>query len=213
MQLVVELPAKDVGDELRDLEIVDLGLAAHVVRLANLAALQHEEHGGGDVAGVDVEARARARRSLVRVYGDLLAVDDLVDAERDELLRVLPLAESVHHIHRDDRQPVRVEVRVADHLGRRLRGRVGVGGAVGVVFLEVLAVLGRAEDLVGREVDERLELRQPACVLEEVEGRPDVVHHEGHRVRDRVVHVRLRGEVQYDLDVLANLVDQPRGDG
>ena len=63
------------------LEIVELDLALDVVLLAVHALVEHEEHRRRDVARVDVPARARLDRASVRVYRDLLAALDLVDAQ------------------------------------------------------------------------------------------------------------------------------------
>mmetsp|Transcript_17559 Transcript_17559/g.57496 ORF Transcript_17559/g.57496 Transcript_17559/m.57496 type:complete len:248 (-) Transcript_17559:1745-2488(-) len=214
VHLVHELFAELRRDEAGHLQVVQLGLALDVVLLAEPAVLEHEPHRLGDVARVDVEAGAGTDRALIRVDGDLLAAVDLADAQGDELLRVLPLAKRVHHVHRDERHPVRAEVRVADHLGRRLGGRVRVGRLVRVALLEGLAVLGRAEHLVCRKVDEFLQVGQRARVLEHGEGRLDVVLHKWHGRADRIVDVCLGSDVQDNLDTWRiNLVSESWWDG
>mmetsp|Transcript_15804 Transcript_15804/g.50680 ORF Transcript_15804/g.50680 Transcript_15804/m.50680 type:complete len:306 (-) Transcript_15804:1654-2571(-) len=135
VHLVDQLAAQLRRDEAGHLEVVELRLPLDVVLFAELGLVQHKEDRRGDVARMDVEARARAERAVIGVDDQLLAAKDARDAERDELLGVLPLAERVHHVHRHERHAVGVEVRLADHLGRRLGGRVRVGRLVRVPLL------------------------------------------------------------------------------
>ena len=53
-------------------------LPLHVVPLPNLSVRQDEEDGGGDVARVDVAARARAARTRVRMDRELSALRDVL---------------------------------------------------------------------------------------------------------------------------------------
>mmetsp|Transcript_16715 Transcript_16715/g.56246 ORF Transcript_16715/g.56246 Transcript_16715/m.56246 type:complete len:332 (+) Transcript_16715:917-1912(+) len=222
VHLVDQLAAQLRRDEAGHLEVVELRLPLDVVLFAELGLVQHKEDRRGDVARMDVEARARAERAVIGVDDQLLAwrrgggkdgsetaprggrragdcdlaAKDARDAERDELLGVLPLAERVHHVHRHERHAVGVEVRLADHLGRRLGGRVRVGRLVRVPLLECLPLLRRAEYLVRGEVDEVGQVRQRARKLEHGEGGLDVVLDEGDGRVNRVVDVRLCGDVQ-----------------
>ena len=74
-----------------------------------------------------------------------------------------------------------------------------------------------AEDLVGGEVEERLEIApvadEPAGVFEQRDGRLDIIADEGDRVGDRVVDVGLRSHVHDKLDVVAELVRDTLRDG
>ena len=59
--------------------------------------LQKVHHGISDVARMDVEAAAGLLRTRVGMHGDLLALEDLVNADGNVLLRVLAFTKRILH--------------------------------------------------------------------------------------------------------------------
>jgi hypothetical protein len=156
-----------------------------------------------DVEAVAVELRAPA-------------VEHVRDLARDELLDVLVGAVVVRAVADGGGDPERAHPRahqeVAAGLGGGVRAarvvRRGLGEALRVVQLEVPV------DLVGRDVvqPDRAVLTVPADRLEDREGADDVGLHEGRGVGQRVVVVRLGGEV-HDQVVLGHQAVDEHGVG
>lgn len=84
--------------------------------------------------------------------------------------------EQAAHIERD---AVSVEVRLADHLSRRLASRIRVGRLVWIRLLVRLAIGRGPVDFVRRKVDEMLQLWETPRVFEQIEGGLNVILDEG----------------------------------
>eukprot|EP00672_Neobodo_designis_P023679 CAMPEP_0174835330 /NCGR_PEP_ID=MMETSP1114-20130205/5351_1 /TAXON_ID=312471 /ORGANISM="Neobodo designis, Strain CCAP 1951/1" /LENGTH=389 /DNA_ID=CAMNT_0016069277 /DNA_START=84 /DNA_END=1251 /DNA_ORIENTATION=+ len=208
--LVVEVAVRDVRDEvvdrlprvqdgaraLGDLLDAVLVAAADVVDLTDDALVDDAREGARDVARMDERARVVARP----LDGHLGAAAQEHHEARDDLLRVLVHAVDVVAARDDAREAEGQRVTLHNELGGRLGRRVRVGRVECRVLL--LRLLDLAVNLVGRHVDELLDLVVHARALEQVVRAEHVVLCEGHRVAEGVVDVRLRGEVDDGVDVV-----------
>eukprot|EP00754_Rhynchopus_humris_P042602 Rhum_TRINITY_DN265_c0_g2::Rhum_TRINITY_DN265_c0_g2_i1::g.934::m.934 len=181
----------------RDVLHRDLVLRADVVDLTQVPALHHARVRTRHVVCVHKGAHLVARA----LDGHLLVLGQQPDEARDDLLRVLARAVHVVAAGDDDGQVEGLAVRLDDELGGGLRRSVGVGRVEHRV-LELL-VLDLAVDFVGGDVDELLQLAVHLRALEQVVRAQHVGLGEVHGVAEGVVDVRLGGEVDQGVDVVA----------
>src|ERR1041385_1567333 len=189
--------AEELEDPGRDLAVLALVAAADVVRLAVLAALDEEVDGGAVV----LDEQPVAHVAAVAVERQREVVDRVRDEERDQLLPGLARPEVVRRARDDERQPVRLRVRVGHAVAAGLRRRVRIARAERI-GLAKRAALDRAVDLIGGDLHEALQ-RRLARLLEQDEDAEDVGFDERVRAHERAVDVGLGGEVDDDVDAAA----------
>ena len=147
----------------------------------------------------------------------LLVIDDFLNALGYEFLRVLTLAERVHHVHNHERDLVRVLVRDANVLRSRLGRRIRVRRLVSVPFVEHRRSKRGTEHFVRGEVKESLQVtpvsNQSSGVFKQRDRGLDVVTDERHGIGDGVINVRLRRHVDDEFDVVPELVRDPLRNG
>mmetsp|Transcript_38580 Transcript_38580/g.95418 ORF Transcript_38580/g.95418 Transcript_38580/m.95418 type:complete len:308 (-) Transcript_38580:121-1044(-) len=188
-------------DCLHDVQHCAVDVGADVVSLADHALVHDYVEGGGDVLHVQVGAPLLP----VSVYPQGHAAQRKVNHFRHEFLRVLTWSVDIVAARHDDGQFVRVPIARAQHLGGCLGGCVRVGGLHLGHLVEDLVALSRvlAVHLVGAHVHEPLHARHCAlCRLKQHVRAEHVVGGEDDRVAERVVHVRLRGEVEDRVNLL-----------
>ena len=203
---VVGVLAHGNEDGAQDVDVVLLAVGADEVGLAVAAAGEDVPDGARVVLGVDPVADVLA----VAVELGALAVDDVGDLARDELLDVLERAVVVRAVGDRGRKAVGAGPGAHEHVGARLGGAVRRGRVVRGLLGEARRVVERevAVDLVGGDVvvaDTVL-----ADGLQQAEGALDVGAQEGLGVRDGVVVVGLRGVV-HDGVVARDDAVQQRG--
>ena len=191
---VARLP-EQVADPPGDLDVRDLVPGADVVGLARRPPPRRELDRPAVV--VDVEPVAHVRS--LPVERERLPFEGVGHEQRDELLRVLIRSVVVARPEDDDRQAVGHVVGVGQAVGPGLARGVGRGRGDRVGLPEE-ALVPAAVDLVGRDVDEELDVRRLLERLEQDEAPVDVGQDELAGVDDRPVDVRLGREVDDALD-------------
>lgn len=174
-------------------DVVPLAVRADQVRLADAALGQNRPHARAVVLGVDPVAHVLAFAVQLRA----LAVQDVRDLARDELLHVLVGAVVVRAVRDRGPNPVRAGPGAHQHVTRGLGGAVrgarmvrgGFGEPGRVVQREVAVHLVRAHVMVADAV--------LAHGLEQAERALHVRPQERFRIRDAVVVVGL-GRVVHD---------------
>mmetsp|Transcript_4160 Transcript_4160/g.7074 ORF Transcript_4160/g.7074 Transcript_4160/m.7074 type:complete len:290 (+) Transcript_4160:289-1158(+) len=174
---------------------------AHVVNLPNHTLVKDLVECAGHVPNVQVAARVlavsvdRQQAALFREKHEL----------RDELLGVLLWAVYVVAPRGDHWELVRGVVRLDQHLSPRLGGCVGIGGLQGMALMvtNLHTHRGLAVHLICADVDETLDAPHDARSFQQHMRAEDVVHGEVKAVPERIVHVRLGGEVHNRIDLLS----------
>ena len=181
-----------------------------------------EDHVDGPRMILDVQPVAHVLPAAV--HRQRPSVADIVDEQRNELLRELVGPVVVRAVGHQRRHPVRVVVGPHEVVGRGFRGRVGAVRGVLRLFGEELLAEGpatalpacrdafgpcqlqRPVHLVGGDVVEQfaLPLAVPVfpCRLEQRERAQDVRTRESERIPDRAVHVALGCEVDHPVDAV-----------
>ena len=203
-------------DDMDDLDVLLLVMAAYVVGLEQLSLLLDHVDGLGVVLHVEPVPDVLA----VSVHGELPALQTVVDDQGDQLLRELIGAVVVGAVGDVGRETVGVHIGLHQHVRPRLAGGIGAVGIVGRVLIEERAVVIRqgAVHLVRGHMQEllpRLEaaLRQLPGLLCAVEHHRRAQHigaHEHLGFPDAPVHMALRREMHHTVDVV--LREYP-GDG
>jgi len=190
---------EDVADAVDDGDVLLLGVAPDVVRLAAPAPVHDRPDGLAVVLHVEPVADVAA----VAVDGQGLALQGVEGDEGDELLRELPWAVVVRAVGDRHGKAVGLEVGPHEVVRGGLRGAVRAVGPVGGGLGEEALPAEAAVDLVGADVVEEAEaLRVVARRLQEVEGAHDVGEDELGGPLDGAVHVALGGEVADRVDAV-----------
>ena len=217
---VAQQPVHRPYDHPYQVDVLPFVEAPDVVRVGDLAPV--EDHVDGPCMILDVQPVAHVLPAAV--HGQRLLVADVVDEQRDELLRKLVGPVVVRAVSHQRRHPVRVVVGPHEVVGRGFRGRVGAVRGVLRLFGEELLAEGpaaalparsislgtgqlqRPVHLVGGDVVEQLAcpITVPVfpCRLEQRERAQDVRTREGERIPDRAVDMAFGREVDDPVDVI-----------
>ena len=197
--------------ELHDVDVLHLVVASNVVDFAFTSFAHHEVDGLAVVFHVEPVAHVLS----LAVDGELLASEDVVDDQRNELLGEVVGAVVVRAARDADRHVVGVSVGFHNHVGRRLRCGVGAVRAERRLLGEETVGTQRTVHLVGRYLVIPL-----ACLpygiavvaladdpglargVEHVLRAEDVHREEELRILNRAVHVALGGEVHHVVHVV-----------
>ena len=217
---IAQQPVHGFDDHPYQVDVLPFVETPDVVRVGDLALV--EDHVDGPCVVLDVEPVADVLPAAV--HGQRPSVADVVDEQRNQLLRELVGPVVVRAVRNQRRHAVRVVVGPHEVVRRSLRRRVG---AVRVVLRllgeELLAErtaaalaarrvprgagqLQRTVHFVGRDVVEQL--ARPIAVpmlprsFEQRQRTHDVRTREGKRIPDRAVHVALGCEVDHPVDAV-----------
>ena len=203
--------AHGADNDFHDLDILPLVVAAHVVDAA-IRALRDDEVDGLAVV-FHVEPVAHVGASAVN--GELLALQYVVDDQRNELFGELIRAVVVGAARYGNGHVVRVAVGAHDVVGARLGGAVGAVRVERRCFHEIALCAEAAVHFVGRNLMEahaaapggvalfvapRLPCR--AGGVEEALRAEDIGLQEKLRIFDAAVHVALGGEVHHHVEAV-----------
>ena len=195
--------AHQVEDEFEHALVALLAVGADQVGLADRAAVDDRPYRVVVVVDVDPVAHVRAR--AVELRPD--AAQHIGDLPRDELLDVLVRPVVVRAVRDRGLHAERANPRPHQQVRACLRGAVRAGGVVRRLRREPAWIVEFevAVDLVGGDVVKAHPMR--AHGLQQRERTDEVGVHERRRVLQRVVVVRLRGEMHDDVGVADQLVD------
>lgn len=140
----------EVADEVDEVDVSLLVVAADVVGLAGSAFFNDGEQGAAVVFDVQPVANVFA----FAINGDRFSSQALEDHDRDQLFRELIRAVVVAAVGDHDGQPVRVLPGSGEVVGGRFAGGVRRMGIVWRRFTEQAFVAEAAVDLVGGDVQE-----------------------------------------------------------
>ena len=217
---VAQQPVHRPYDDPYQVDVLPFVEAPDVVRVGDFALV--EDHVDGPCVVLDVEPVADVLPAAV--HRQRPSVADIVDEQRDELLRELVGPVVVRTVGHQRRHPVRVVVSSHEVVGRGFRSRVGAVRRVLRLFGEELLAEGpaaalparsislgtcqlqRPVHLVGGDVVEQfaLPLAVPVfpCRLEQRERAQDVRPREGERIPDRAVDMAFGRKVDDPVDVI-----------
>ena len=217
---VAQQPVHRPDDHPYQVDVLPFVEAPDVIRIGDLTPV--EDHVDGPRMVFDIQPVAHVLATAV--HGQRLSVADVVDEQRNELLRKLVGPVVVRAVGHQRRHPVRVVVGSHEVVGRGFRGRVGAVRRVLRLFGEELLAEGpaaalparsislgtcqlqRPVHLVGGDVVEQfaLPLSVPVfpCRLEQRERAQDVRTREGERIPDRAVDMAFGRKVDDPVDVI-----------
>ena len=211
----LRLDAELRGDPLRGVDERVALPVGEVDRLVDDPALGERLDPAHDPVDAVVDVGEVERLLAAAVDRDRLAAQHRVDEQRHHAhhaLQVVVVAPvDVREAEDEIRQPVAAGVRVDERLAGDLRGRVGAlrVGEVGDLLAVLLEAVDVAVDLAaGREHDRQLLLRG---VLEHVERHHRVLER-AVRLPDELVHLRVRGEMDDDVDLRVLDAVDPAGE-
>ncbi len=193
-------------DRLHDLDVLALGVAAHVVGLADLALGQH----GADRFAVIADDQPVAYLLAIAVDRQWLASERFGDYQRNELFWKVVRAIIVRTIGGQHRQTVGVVERTYQVIGSGFRRGVRRVGRVRRGFGELAGLAQRAVDLIGGHVQkpERILalLRQRLPVVtdrfKQGQGPDHIGLDERARAFDRAIHMALGCEIQHCIGLV-----------
>ena len=217
---IPQQPVHRPDDHPYQVDVLPFVEASDVVRVGDLAPV--EDHVDGPRVVFHVQPVAHVLPAAV--HRQRPSVADIVDEQRDELLRELVGPVVVRTVGHQRRHPVRVVVSSHEVVGRGFRSRVGAVRRVLRLFGEELLAEGpaaalparsislgtcqlqRPVHLVGGDVVEQfaLPLAVPVfpCRLEQRERAQDVRTREGERIPDRAVDMAFGRKVDDPVDVI-----------
>ena len=196
-----------VDDGLDDEDVGALVVAAHVVHLADLAAVCHHING----LAVILHIQPVADLHTVAVDGQLLVVLDVVDHQGDQLLRELVGAVVVGAAGDVDGHAVGVVEGHDEHIGAGLGGGVGAVGAQGRGLHKEAVCAQSAVHLIGGHLQVLLALFPSLGIgvvpcllgaLQQVDGAHHVALHKDLRILDGAVHMALGGKVDDVVEIV-----------
>ena len=126
-----------LNDDLDDLDILLLVVAAYIVRLKQPALLLHHVDGLGMILHIEPIAHILT----VAVYRQLLPLQRIVDDQRDQLLRELISAVVVGTVGDIRRKMIGVHIGFHQHIRARLAGRIRAVRRIRRRLIEIAAVL------------------------------------------------------------------------
>ena len=158
----------DADEGLHDVDVLPLVEAADVVGLGDLPFVEDQVDGAGVVLHVQPVADVLA----LAVHGQRLAVPDVVDKQRDELLRELVRPIVVGAVRDDGGHSIGVVERPHEMVAGRLRGAVRAVRLVLEVLREELLAVGQVMLAAGRL---RRERRLDSLRVRHLQGAVDFV--------------------------------------
>ena len=182
-------------------------MAAHVVHLADLAAVGHHVDG----LAVILHIQPVADLHTVAVDGQLLVVLDVVDHQGDQLLRELIGAVVVGAAGNVHRHAVGVMECHDEHISTGLGGRIGAVGAQRSGLHKVAVGTQGTIHLIGGHLQVLLALFPGLGVgivpgflgaLQQVDGAHHVALHKDLRILDGAVHMALGGKVDDVVEIV-----------
>ena len=204
-RVTVEADIQLVTEQLDDRQVAPLVIAADVVALAHLAALQDQL----DTAAVILHIQPVANVAAIPVDGQLATAQDIGQAQGNQFLREVPGSVVVGAVAGGHLQAIRMVPGPHQVVRSRLAGRVGRVGLVLQVLAKGRIVRAQgAVNLVGGDVVKtvlpRTRVREPVLPgrLEQGVRAHDIGLDKGIRPGDRTVDVAFGGEVHQGIDAI-----------
>ena len=209
---VAEEAVDSLNHHLHNVDVLPFIEAADVVSITRLAPVENDV----DSAGVILHIEPVAYVLSFAVDGQRLSVPDIVDEERDELLRELVGTVVIGAVRDQRGHAVGIVIGAYEVVAAGLGCAVGAmrvvlgglqeefaavgGGTLGLIQLQF------AVHFIGGDVVEALALPVaipvPASSLQQAESAHDIRAGEGEGVLDRAVHMALGGKVNNAVDIV-----------
>ena len=185
-----------------ELTVGDLVAGADVVDLAGDAAPQYQI----DAGTVVFDEAPVAHVQPIAVQRHLASVEQVGHEQRNDLFGVLIGPEVVGRATDDHGQPVGLEIREGDEIGRGLGRGIRRARPEHITFAE-RAHIDRTVNLVGRDVQEPFDAEPPRHVAQDV-GAAAVGADERVGVDDRAIDVALRRKMNHRVVALHRVADR-----
>ena len=188
-----ELGVHGAAQEVNEVDVLPLVPSADAVGFAVAPLVVDLVDGRGVVLDVEPVARVLA----VAINRQRLALYDVVNHQRNQLLRKVVWPIVVGAVRQNHRKPVGLVVGAHKVVAAGLRRTVGTVGAVGSFFVKKTLGAKGTKNLVRRNMVEALALHGPgpgsAGRVEQVDGADYVGFYKGHWVGNGTIHMTFCG--------------------